>query len=652
MTSISSSNVSAQRSPIIQADIRSKSCDTVCTSNSSCFFKKRKPMNPLAYSIRPTYHKANNNPVKQRVMSAKLLKLRQLQSQLNDANFHLVEVARENQVLKTLQKRQDKALSKYENTNADLPRLLHSHEEEIRVLSDRNKNLKKHVKDLTEQLKLREDELLRVREQLSHLEKLNRDKHLVEREKLTDQMEDMKIRLQKSEEQVIVLNRKLILEGKTSRQRLNSELTRYKQSQRELLHALDEIDRLSGLLEAKENVVRPRNPRFLKGNMRDSVSLMSLKNLQCQKAQVSNEKLNGLKEISQTPVTEVKLEPLGSAFGRKDSGSSGSRKNSGSFRAPMENIKQRLTGDGQKNNEINGNMDDNPDDRETSSSSLKNRPSSSVKLEKLPMVVENQKTKSEDVNKEVFEEKNRTELIFPSIRNSKIITEKFISEERRVSEMQAQSKQVSFSEDTKEDEYENSSGDELTNIMHQIKREKDTKLALLKMNRNKLDNTDGNSSNGSCEQDAAIQRATENSKEEFDKKLGNYCSEVLSSVKNCNKVIEVHKESLLSSKKDTNSLIDTLRRTEAAEHKLKNSFFDMNDDMSFVQEILNEEYKFQLAHNDSMKNPNQDKKPLVNLENKKKLLATLRAIDNGDSIESLEESKPNMMKEIFGHIAH
>lgn len=205
-------------------------------------------MNPLAYSMHPAYHKINN-PVKQRVMSAKLLKVRQLQSQLNDANFHLAEVARENQTLKTLQKRQDKALSKYENTNADLPRLIHSHEEEIRMLTDKNRNLKKTVRDLAEQLKQKQEELVKAKEQLTHLEKLNKDKHLTEREKLMDKMEDYKIKLQKNEEQMTILNRKLMLETKTSKQRLNAEMLRHKQCQKELLHAFDEIDRLTGLLD-------------------------------------------------------------------------------------------------------------------------------------------------------------------------------------------------------------------------------------------------------------------------------------------------------------------------------------------------------------------------------------------------------------------
>ncbi|KAJ8958840.1 hypothetical protein NQ318_019602 [Aromia moschata] len=201
------------------------------------------------YPVRPTYSRSTGNTVRQRVLSAKLLKLRSLQNQLSDANYHLTEIAKENQILKNLQKRQDKALSKYEDMNEDLPRLLHSHEEQLRILTEKNKSLRRNMKDLNDILKSKEEELLKAQEKLSRLEKLNRDKHLTDREKLTDQLEDMKLKLQKSEEQIAFLNRKLMLETKTSKQRVNAEMAKHKQCQRELDKALGEINRLTGLLE-------------------------------------------------------------------------------------------------------------------------------------------------------------------------------------------------------------------------------------------------------------------------------------------------------------------------------------------------------------------------------------------------------------------
>lgn len=135
--------------------------------------------------------------------------------------------------------------------NEDLPRLLHAHEEQTRVLSEKNKSLRKNAREFNDLLKVKEEELARAHEKLGHLEKLNKDKHLMEREKLMDQLEDMKIKLQKSDEQVAFLNRKLMLQSKASKQRLNAEIMKHKQCQKQLTQALMEIDRMAGLLEVK-----------------------------------------------------------------------------------------------------------------------------------------------------------------------------------------------------------------------------------------------------------------------------------------------------------------------------------------------------------------------------------------------------------------
>jgi hypothetical protein len=46
----------------------------------------------------------------------------------------LQELFKENRLLKTIQKRQELALSKYEGTKAELPQLIRSHNEEVRIL--------------------------------------------------------------------------------------------------------------------------------------------------------------------------------------------------------------------------------------------------------------------------------------------------------------------------------------------------------------------------------------------------------------------------------------------------------------------------------------------------------------------------------------
>lgn len=77
----------------------------------------------------------------------------------------------------------------------------------------------------------------------------NRDKRLLDKEKLVEQIENLKLKLCKSEEQVSILNRKLMLESKSAKHKLNFEITKHRQCQKGLDQALVEIDRLTGLLE-------------------------------------------------------------------------------------------------------------------------------------------------------------------------------------------------------------------------------------------------------------------------------------------------------------------------------------------------------------------------------------------------------------------
>lgn len=83
----------------------------------------------------------------------------------------------ENRLLRTLHKRQDSALSKYESSNAELPQLLHSHSEEIRTWQARCRNLQNQNKDLNLKLKQKDSMLLVLNDQNKHLMQLSMDKY-------------------------------------------------------------------------------------------------------------------------------------------------------------------------------------------------------------------------------------------------------------------------------------------------------------------------------------------------------------------------------------------------------------------------------------------------------------------------------------------
>ncbi|XP_045469914.1 kinectin [Harmonia axyridis] len=498
MTSCSS--ISVNKSP----DQRSKSCETVCSSNSGCFLQKRKPIHPLAASVRGTLSHASSKSsnVRQRVLSAKLLKLRSLQSQLNDANYHLNEIQRENLALKTLNQRQDKALARYEGTNADLPRLLRSHSEEIRILTEKNKSLRKAVKDLTDLVKTRDDELLLVKKQLEHLEKLNKNKHLGERQKLSDQVEELKQKLESADGQISTLNRKLLLEGKSSKQKQLVENVKHKECQKNLMQALAEIERLTGLVDVnsvnankKEDTKLPLRKKMPERESKSSIPSEDKLSDRRSEESLTKELPNGISE-------DFKILPRSEETCLLDA--------NGDLISPIETIKNRLS------SEKRAILDSEKNDLEKSKCSI--RPSSSQKLASLS-----------------------------------------------------------------------------NNI------------------------------------DSIIQRSKENGLSQFDRTLGDYCSQVMNTVKSCSKVVEDHQESLDQSRNDTETIRDAVDEIKALDDQLKrNSIFSI--DATELKKILKADKEEKKNLRESIRNTEVKFRE----DPKAKLLATLRAIDNGDYIDNFE----------------
>lgn len=114
--------------------------------------------------------------IRQRVLSARLLRFKNLQNQLTESQKQISELISENRTLRTLHKRQDSALAKYESTNAELPQLLNSHAEEIRTWQNKCKQLQTQNRELNLKLKQKETTILKITDQNKHLIQLNKDK--------------------------------------------------------------------------------------------------------------------------------------------------------------------------------------------------------------------------------------------------------------------------------------------------------------------------------------------------------------------------------------------------------------------------------------------------------------------------------------------
>lgn len=67
-------------------------------------------------------------------------------------------------------------MTRYENSNAELPSVLNSHTEEIRIQQTKYKQLKQQFKEVTQKLKERDMQLQQLKDEHQHLMDLSKDR--------------------------------------------------------------------------------------------------------------------------------------------------------------------------------------------------------------------------------------------------------------------------------------------------------------------------------------------------------------------------------------------------------------------------------------------------------------------------------------------
>ncbi|XP_034481807.1 probable protein phosphatase DDB_G0282105 [Drosophila innubila] len=226
-----------------------KSCESLFSGSSresaSQIYQRKQPVRGVKNGgmRQPSLVPSNTNTsdIHQRVMSARNLRAKTFQNQLADAQAEIANLAHENRMLRTMHKRQSTALNKYENTGAELPQLLHSHAEELRVWQTKHRNVQAANKELEAKLKQKEAQILTLSDQNRHFSQLIRDKNLDERQKLQDKLRTLEQRLQDKDNDMKLMSRKVQLESKNFRQQLLNEQKKTKEVMLKLEKARLEI---------------------------------------------------------------------------------------------------------------------------------------------------------------------------------------------------------------------------------------------------------------------------------------------------------------------------------------------------------------------------------------------------------------------------
>lgn len=146
--------------------------------------KKKPHQNPSFLSLQNNVISQKKNTVAQRILSARVHKIKELKNEIFDLQQKLRTSNLENQVLKQLQWRHLKAISGYENSERVLPDLLARHCSEVRALRQHLRMSQKEERSMSRKLRKVEAELLKTKDALQALHMLSEDEALAEREEL------------------------------------------------------------------------------------------------------------------------------------------------------------------------------------------------------------------------------------------------------------------------------------------------------------------------------------------------------------------------------------------------------------------------------------------------------------------------------------
>ncbi|KAJ1112944.1 hypothetical protein NDU88_001204 [Pleurodeles waltl] len=149
--------------------------------------------------------------VAQRILSARLRRIKELKNELYEQQQKLEAIHVENKILKRLQLRHIKALGKFESTENDLHQLLTRHNSEVRILRGLLRKSQEQERNVSRKLKEADVELLRTKDCLQKLQKLSEDKGLEEREELSMKLLALSGQLEAEESRIKGLEKQLKL---------------------------------------------------------------------------------------------------------------------------------------------------------------------------------------------------------------------------------------------------------------------------------------------------------------------------------------------------------------------------------------------------------------------------------------------------------
>ncbi|XP_021534942.2 lebercilin-like protein [Neomonachus schauinslandi] len=225
----------------------------------------------------------------QRILSARLHKIKELKNELGDIHRKLEATVIENQFLKQLQLRHLKAIGKYENSQNNLPQIMAKHQNEVKNLRQLLRKSQEKERSASRKLREADSELLKTKDALQALQKLSEDKNLAEREELTQRLSVLTTKMEANDKKIQSLEKQLRLNNRAFNRQLAIETRKTLAAQAATKTLQMEIKRLQQKLKEKDRELEIRNiytSRILKNlhDKEDYLKVSSTKSVQADRS--------------------------------------------------------------------------------------------------------------------------------------------------------------------------------------------------------------------------------------------------------------------------------------------------------------------------------------------------------------------------------
>ncbi|XP_053166463.1 lebercilin-like protein isoform X2 [Hemicordylus capensis] len=170
---------------------------------------KKKKQQKSSFGTDNITNSQNNSNVAHRILSARLRKVKETKNEVCVLKNKLEASNMENQLLKRLQYRHLKAISKYENAETNLPDLMAKHYDEVRTLRALLRKSQEQERNASRRLREVEAQLLKTQDTLQALQKLSEDKNLAERGELKNRLTALAESMEASDKRIQEKEREL-----------------------------------------------------------------------------------------------------------------------------------------------------------------------------------------------------------------------------------------------------------------------------------------------------------------------------------------------------------------------------------------------------------------------------------------------------------